>query len=213
EPVADNLHENHGISRKKLTVVHEFIKCTRTLKVSDSERRNLRISLGLSPDEKLILGCGTTDWRKGPDLFVQVAKTVEREAAEPVQFVWVGAETQRNEISDLEHLAKSSGVAHKVRFVGSVPSPLPFMIASDIFLLPSREDPFPLVVLEAADCAVPTICFADAGGIPAFVGSTCGVVVPYQDVDELANQLCSLLRDEAKRLRLGDQAMRKVRSE
>src|SRR5262249_1481819 len=76
EPVADNLHENHGISRKKLTVVHEFIKCTRTLKVSDSERRNLRISLGLSPDEKLILGCGTTDWRKGPDLFVQVAKTV-----------------------------------------------------------------------------------------------------------------------------------------
>ena len=87
------------------------------------------------------------------------------------------------------------------------------MIASDVFLLPSREDPFPLVCLEAADCGVPIICFASAGGMPAFVGSGCGSVAPFEDVQEMADQLCSLLSDEAKTRQLGSQAREKVRSQ
>ena len=146
-------------------------------------------------------------------MFVQVAKSGQSNRAGSVQFIWVGAETQSGEILELERLAKSSGVTDKVRFVGPVANPLPFMIASDIFLLTSREDPFPLVCLEAADCGVPIICFANAGGMPIFVGSECGLVVPYQDVQEMAEQLCSLLSDEAKTRQLGSQARKKVRSQ
>ena len=167
-PVADNLHERHGISRQKLRVVDEFIRSTGIRNISDSEKRACKSALGLNPDAKVVLGCGTTDWRKGPDLFVEVAQAIRRIDRGPVQFIWVGQETESGEISKLVDLADSSGVGSEVKFVGEVSTPLPFMIASDVFLLPSREDPFPLVCLEAADCGVPIICFAEAGGMPGF---------------------------------------------
>ena len=90
------------------------------------------------------------------------------------------------------------GWQSQVRFVGPAPTPLPYMLAADVFLLSSREDPFPLVCLEAADCGLPVLCFADAGGMPLFVQEDAGAVVPYLDVDEMANQLRSFLADEAR---------------
>lgn len=212
-PVADNLHERHGISRQKLRVVNEFIKCTGIRDLSDSEKQSCKASLGLSREATVILGCGTTDWRKGPDLFVQVAHEIQQSNPGPVQFIWVGTETEGGQISELEELAKSSGVGDQVRFVGEVSNPFPFMIASDIFLLSSREDPFPLVCLEAADCGLPIICFADAGGMPDFVNSTCGAVTPYLDVPAMASALTSLLDDQSKARSLGQQAREKVRSQ
>jgi glycosyltransferase involved in cell wall biosynthesis len=212
-PVADNLHERHGISREKLRVVNEFIRCTGIRSISDSEKRAGKLALGLKPDAKLVLGCGTTDWRKGPDLFIEVAEAIRRMDRGPVQFVWVGQETETGEISKLVDLANSTGVGNEVKFVGEVSTPLPYMLASDVFLLSSREDPFPLVCLESADCGVPTVCFADAGGMPDFVGSSCGVVVPNLDVQQMANELSSLLNDETKTRRLGEQAREKVRSQ
>ena len=211
-PVADNLHERYGISRLRLRVVDAFIRSTRIRNISDSEKRACKSGLDLNPNAKVVLGCGTTDWRKGTDLFVQVAAAIHR--TDPaVQFVWVGGETEKGEIGKLKDLADSRGVGSNVKFVGEVSTPLPFMIGSDVFLLSSREDPFPLVCLEAADCGVPIICFAGAGGMADFVGSTCGAVAPYLDVPAMAQTLSSLLGDEMNARRLGDQAKEKVRSQ
>jgi glycosyltransferase involved in cell wall biosynthesis len=212
-PVADNLHERHGISRQRLRVVDSFITCTGVRSVSDSEKRACKSALGLNPDAYLVLGCGTTDWRKGPDIFIEVAGALRKIDPQEVQFVWVGSETQPGEVSELERLAHSRGVRKDVRFIGEISTPLQFMLASDIFLLPSREDPFPLVCLESADCGVPIVCFADAGGMPGFVAARCGVVVPHLDVEAMAGELHSLLRDETRRRQLGEQAREKVRRE
>lgn len=210
-PVADNLHERHSISRDRLRVVDAFIRSTGIRDITDSEKRRCKLTLGLNPDAKVVLGCGTTDWRKAPDLFVEVAKAVELDDDTPVQFVWVGRKTDEN--AALEKLAGSRQLKNQVRFVGEVSNPFPFMIVSDVFLLPSREDPFPLVCLEAADCGVPIVCFAEAGGMPAFVESNCGVVVPYLDVPAMAHALSSLLRDETWARTLGKQAKDKVRKQ
>jgi glycosyltransferase involved in cell wall biosynthesis len=210
-PVADNLHERHAIPRTKLRVVDAFIRSTSIRDISDADKRRSKSTLGLDPDAKLVLGCGTTDWRKGPDLFIEVAAELRRNDQTRFQFVWVGAETETGQISKLRHLANSNGVGNEVRFVGETSTPLPFMIASDVFLLSSREDPFPLVCLESADCGLPIICFADAGGMPDFVGSTCGKVVPYLDVRAMAQALRSLLGNEEEARTLGDQAKKRVR--
>jgi glycosyltransferase involved in cell wall biosynthesis len=211
-PVADNLHERYGISRQKLRVVDAFIRTTGIRDISVSEKRACKSALDLDPAVKMVLGCGTTDWRKGADLFVEVAAAIHR--SDPtVQFVWVGGETEKGEIGKLKRLADSSGVGSKVKFVGEVSTPLPYMIAADVFLLSSREDPFPLVCLESADCGVPIICFAGAGGMADFVGSTCGGVAPYLDVPAMAQALSSLLGDEMKARTLGNQAKEKVRSQ
>jgi glycosyltransferase involved in cell wall biosynthesis len=212
-PVADNLNEQHAISRQKLRVVDAFIKTTGIPTITEEQKRTCKSAIGLNPDAKVVLGCGTTDWRKGPDVFVEIAAAIHQDNLGPVHFMWVGGETERGEVEKLLKQANASGAGNDVTFFGGVSTPLPFMMAADVFLLSSREDPFPLVCLEAADCGVPILCFADAGGMPDFVGSTCGEVVPYLDVPAMAKALRSLLNNQARAEKLGQQAREKVRRE
>ena len=64
--------------------------------------------------------------------------------------------------------------------------------------------------LEAAAFAVPTVCFADAGGMPEFVGKEAGLVVPYLDLSAAARALLELAHDEPRRAALGARALEKV---
>jgi glycosyltransferase involved in cell wall biosynthesis len=75
----------------------------------------------------------------------------------------------------------------------------------------SREDPFPLVCLEAASTGAPIVCFDDAGGTKEFVERDCGFIAPYMDVDAMAGHVLSLLRSEQLRQQLGLRAAEKVR--
>jgi glycosyltransferase involved in cell wall biosynthesis len=74
----------------------------------------------------------------------------------------------------------------------------------------SREDPFPLVVLEAAMFAKPAVCFNGAGGIPEFVDRGCGRSVPYLDVWQFAEAIVELIESPALRERLGQAARQRV---
>lgn len=57
--------------------------------------------------------------------------------------------------------------------------------AVDVFALNSREDSFPLVMLEASACCLPVFCFADSGGDPEFVTEDSGLVARYHDITGL----------------------------
>jgi glycosyltransferase involved in cell wall biosynthesis len=212
DPVARNLTLRQQIPGDRITTVHELISCTGVRKVTRAEQRRCRSWLGLDPQARIVLGCGTTDWRKGPDLFVEVAARTLQKYEGPIQFVWVGAQTAK-EKSELGRQLAASNLNHAVQFVGAVASPLPYMLASDLFLLPSREDPFPLVCLEAADCGLPTVCFAKAGGMPEFVATDCGAVVPFLNVDRMARAVLSFLADDALRRACGQRARTKVREQ
>ncbi len=85
-----------------------------------------------------------------------------------------------------------------------------YLKAGDLFILPSREDPFPLVCLEAAMCGLPVLCFRDAGGMPEFVEEDAGFVVPFEDTKKLAEKIVQLHDDPELRERLGRQAREKV---
>lgn len=211
EPVARNLRVNHGFSPRRIKVVHEAIRCTGMPPADESAKRRLKSWLGLDRRAKIVLGCGTTDSRKGPDLFVEVAAEVRRRFPFPVQFIWVGGQSS-DEAANLRQLVVSHHLSDTVKFLGAVTTPLPYMAASDVFLLPSREDPFPLVCLEAADCGLPIVCFAKAGGMPAFVAPDSGVVVPYLNLPRMAHVVTSFLEDDAKVRRCGEHAREKVRS-
>ena len=76
----------------------------------------------------------------------------------------------------------------------------------------SREDPYPLVCLEAASLGKPVICFADAGGMPEFVEDDCGYVVPYLDLNAFATKIIELSSDPEKTKTLGENARKKVRA-
>jgi glycosyltransferase involved in cell wall biosynthesis len=94
-------------------------------------------------------------------------------------------------------LAHSLGIQQEVHFLGHVDhSELPARYASaDLFVLPSRMENFPLVLLEAMASGLPVVATA-VGGVPELVvhGET-GLLVPPNDPLVLAQAINSLLDD------------------
>lgn len=80
--------------------------------------------------------------------------------------------------------------------------------AADLFVLPTRADNLPNVVLEAMACGTPVVGF-DVGGVPDMVrpGET-GLLAPPEDVDALRGAIATLLDDDDLRARLGAECRR-----
>lgn len=212
EAVKTNLVEKHGLSENGVDVIYEFIPTQLHSFSSQPKRREIHKQLNI-PQEALIVGAsGTTDWRKGPDLFIQLARAVHQQHLEtPVHFIWVGGESEGPCFAKLRHDVKNAGLDGYVHFLGNQPKPLDYFAAFDVFALVSREDPFPLVCLEAASLGKPIVCFDNAGGEKEFVEDDCGFVVPYLDIETMAIKVVKLLESVELRQRFGKQAAQKVR--
>ena len=209
QPVLDNLLARHGVGRELGSVVHAFIEPLRQPPLPPQQRLTLREGLGLPPKGILVFGCGTRDWRKGADLFVEVARQVVKQCANEVHFCWVG-DGFDGRIPTMEWLIARHRLQRHVTLLPNQKNPRQCFQAGDLFLLPSREDPFPLVCLEAAECALPIICFEGAGGMPAFVADEIGFVTSLEDPLEMAAKVLLLVGDPLLRTRLGTAAREKL---
>lgn len=209
EAVRQNLVENHGVSSQNVVVIPGFVEAVPSPESRAAMRRDSRRLLGVG-DDTIVVGCaGTTDWRKGPDLFLQTARLC---ASDPrLQFVWIGG---RQDVStlQLEHDARACGLEN-LRFISERPDVAVLMAGFDLLCLTSREDPYPVVMLEAGAVGVPIICFAGGGGAPEFAQRGAGRIVPYLDTNALASEIMGLADDEHRRRTMGENACDLVRSE
>lgn len=218
--VADNLVRRHGIARDDVTRVYEFIDTEQVLATPPDRRAAVRARLGLPADATVVGGCGFADWRKGIDLFVQLARATAEQGRDDVHFVWLGDRAGGAEHEQLDFDIAQSGVDDRLHLVGLQHDPFDWYRAFDVFALTSREDPYPLVGLETSLLGVPMVCFEGSGGMTEFVtrhdgarGGGAGVVVPYVDVEAMAEAVVGLLDDPARRREMGARAARTVRTE
>lgn len=197
--VGANLVDNHGVDAAHIRRCYEFIDPPSTSR-RDVERARAALSLD---DDELVVGCmGTADWRKGTDLFLQMAALVRRRAPDlKVRFVWVGF---RPEWESIGHDAdvRGLGLDDILTFAGEVADPASYLELMDVFCLTSREDPYPLVCLEAGALGVPVVSF-DNGGMRELAMASGEepllTRIPYLDVEQMADAVIERLRSPALR--------------
>ncbi len=207
--VRDNLVGEHAIPEDRVAVVHSFLPVHDFAdeRVSRS-REQVLDELGIAAGAFVVGGSGTTDWRKSPELFVQLAAQVRKIApSAPIHFLWVGGASSWELRYDIRKLGLGN-----VTFVDHTDRPIEYFNCMDVFALVSRVDPFPLVCLEAASMGKPVLCFSGAGGMPEFVEDDCGFVVPYLDLAQMAERVASLHADRELCRSLGLSARRKARA-
>ena len=145
---------------------------------------------------KIIGGVGTIAWYKGTDLFVAVARRIRQLLPQQqLRFIWIGEEEYPEARRLLEHDIKRTELEGVVIFPGGAKDPTSFFQSLSLFLLPSREDSWPLVMLEAATAGVPIVCFQSAGGAEQFVATGGGIAVPYLDVEAMAQAAARYLSE------------------
>jgi glycosyltransferase involved in cell wall biosynthesis len=212
DAVKENLVQGFGVPSDKVDVCYGFVpwECFSEVRI-ESAVQKVRTLIGAEPDNMLFVACGTLSARKGADLFLAVARRVREDAAmRDSHFVWVGGNASSPERAALVKEAESLGIQDHVHFLGHRTDYLDFLGAADVCLLTSREDPFPLVVLEAAGFGKPVVCFEGGGGAPEFVRSDAGVCVPLADVQAMAAAAIALARSPATRAVLGAAARQRV---
>lgn len=207
ESIRHNLLENHGIPDEKIHVLPSLLpESALSFEENFEKTRALRAKYGIPTDALLVGGMGTVDLRKGVDIFIRIANQLREEA---VSFLWVGGKKEEVDFQLFEIDRKKLGL-DQLTFQDSVSNPLDYMSMFDIFCISSREDPYPLVVLEAALLAKPILCFDESGGAKDFVEEDAGVIVPYLDVKQMASEIRQFQDNPERIKQLGEKARKKV---
>lgn len=191
-----------GVRSDRIVRHHGFIEPVAT---DPDGAARLRTQLGVPPDAPLVGAAGTVQWRKGPDLFVQVAAAVQRRRPDlDAHFVWAGGADPHGEQVPIEHDIAKLGLADRCHLLGSYDAAAPVLSAFDVFCLSSREDPFPLVMLEAAALGAPIVGFA-TGGVTELATASGDPAAPLAriveplDVEAMASEVIALLDDPTAR--------------
>ena len=176
----------------------------------DATRRGFRSRHQIPETAVLAGGAGGVHWQKGVDLLVALARMlVNRADARDIHLIWVGGEPGDPLIGQLEWDISRAGLAGRFTLLPATSDLSSLFSALDMFVLPSRDDPSPMVAIEAGAAGLPVICFE---GNAVIVDHQCGRVVPYLDVDGLATALIELAADEALRVHLGETLRQRVRA-
>ena len=118
-----------------------------------------------------VLGAGYVQYRKGVDLFIEVASEFNnRNPGVDIEFIWFGdgyrPEHDLTYSVYLKDQINRSGVSNKVSIHSAVSDFESELTRSDVFLLTSRLDPLPNVAIDALCSGLPLICFDEASGFP-----------------------------------------------
>jgi glycosyltransferase involved in cell wall biosynthesis len=170
----------------------KFDLITRVYECSDIHVSSNDIEIEPVSAKKVIM-VGGAYWAKGDDIFLLVAKEVVSRNSE-IHFYWLGSQS-------LERMTVNQGDINKleltanVHFLPHTSIPHDVVKSMDVFALTSRSDSFPLAAIEAGLLGVPIVCFEKASGIQEIIQQGGGEVVPYLDIQKMADAIINIVAD------------------
>ncbi len=169
-------------------------------KFENLSREEARTKLQIKEDEKMVVFVGTLRPIKGLKYLIKAMNIITRQDT-GVKLMLVGDGEERQ---DLQELVNELDLGNQVIFGGRVPNEKvsEYMVASDIFVLPSLSEGFPNVVLEAMAAGLPVVA-SKVGGLPEIIkDGKNGFLVEPKNPEQIAEKVMLLLRDEELRKRV-----------
>lgn len=155
-------------------------------------REEARAGFELDASTPVVLSVGRLEPFKGHDVLLQAWSSIVQHC--PQAQLWIAGSGSC--LHALEAQAEALGVKHSVRFAGHLAADEVhvLMAAADLFVLPSRSEPFGIVLLEAMAHGLPVVA-SNVGGIPEVVPNHGDVqLVSADDAAALALAVSSSLQ-------------------
>jgi glycosyltransferase involved in cell wall biosynthesis len=193
-----------GIRREHMTVIPNGIPPMEAIR---DQRSMIRGELGLANDAVLILSVGRLVYQKGHEYLIQAMQTVARQLPS-ARAVICGDGPLRDE---LEAEVARMGLDGRVHLLGNRLDIGRYLIAADLFVLPSRWEGLPVALLEAMDTGLPIVATRVEGVEEVIQTADQGALVPPEDARALAASICALGTDPERRRHMGVAARARVR--
>ncbi len=157
-----------------------------------------------SDDGYVVVAIGRLSPEKAFDVLIRAVDQLI-EAGTDVRLLIAG---EGNERASLEQLIAQTGRGDRIKLLGHVADPRSLFAAADVFVLSSRSEGLPNVLLESLACGVPVVATA-VGGVPrVIVDEQNGLLVRPDDVDGLSVALSRLLHNDALKSQLASAGRR-----
>ncbi len=189
ESMVDYMQRRWRLKAGHVALLYNDIDVDRFSPVAAVDRSALRERFGWG-DQFVVLCVHRLAYRRGSRLLVPVLEKLVASGAEDARLVVVG---DGPDAERLAHDASECGRGSAIEVLGAVPNrELPDLYrAADCFLMPSYEEGFPRVLLEAMATELPVVT-TPAGGSADIVGSDYCYLVPIGDIDAMVATLSEL---------------------
>ena len=153
--------------------------------------------------EKIIINVGRLVKEKGQMHLIRAFAKLE--ASNNWKLVLLGDGYLRK---DIEEIIQELKIEDRVFLAGAVKNVDEWLNRASLFVFPSISEGFPNALLEAMAIGLPVISFdCDAGPRDIIENNLNGILVNLGDEEDLYQQINSLINDEGKRKKLGEEAL------
>lgn len=191
QSISDSVHDNElNYYHNKTTKVYNWYGNQRFYPAEKGEKSMIREELGISDNSLVLISIGGCSEVKRHH---HILKSLPRIISDCPDTVYIHLGEGRTLNEEME-LAKSLGVDNHVRFLGNRTDVRKYLIASDIYIMPSRFEGISITAIETLACGIPEILY-DVPGLRDFnFDKECALVIP-PDEENIPKAIKSLLND------------------
>jgi len=169
----------------------------------------IKESLGIPPTAQLVGTVGRLSPQKSPADFIQAAALIK--ASNPnIHFIWIGVGPMQKEMQTLVHSLELDDIFHWGGQRQDVPE---LMQIFNCFMLTSRWEGFPLVILEALAAAVPVVATDILGTREAISSGVNGWLPPVGDTNALARAAMDILENPMRAIAFQEAGRKRINNE
>jgi len=191
---------SHGVDTRRVALVYNAHKIPDDI----PPRSAIREELGITDDTQVVVMVARLMRRKGCDILLDAAALL------PNAHFWVAGYGKPKYERWLRGRARKLRVNGRVTFLGLREDSLKVMAGADVVVVPSRQEAFGRVALEAMIAGLPVVA-SDVDGLPEVVeDGVTGILFPSEDGCALAEAIRRLLADPALRLKMGRAGRKRV---
>jgi len=191
-----------NIDEKLIEVVHNGVDVQNIQKLSEEA---MELPDGFNHTMPTITFVGTQEHRKGVDILLKAVAEVVKHHIVNVLVIGNGVQ-----IDEYISLRNQLNLKNCVFFLGEKLNPFPYMTKASIFVMPSRAEGFPNVLLEAMSLKCAVIAADCETGPREVIKGNNGILFPVGDPQSLSDEIINLISDPDKAKTLGERAFQTI---
>lgn len=157
---------------------------------------------------------GRIEYRKGFDILIKAAAILRKDNINfKLQLVGFSVSNSSYNENSLKQLVQENNLEDIVEFVGTVKNKKQFFDSIDILCVPSREEPFGLVIIESFFYSTPVISSNSDGSKMLIKDGEDGLIFATQDCQDLAEKIKLLIKNQELALSISKAAFIKVKNQ
>lgn len=179
----ENLITNYSVEKEKISIIYPSIK-------KEVVEENNSLKQKYNQNELILSTIGHPNLTKGTDFIPQIANILRnRNPNLNFKILVVGVLSNNEYIKAIKLDIKKLNLGNHIELIPHTNKPLDYLNLTDIYLIPSREDSFSLMGLQAALFEKPIVNFKNAIGLSDILNEECSYQAEYLNLKEFVEQI------------------------